>query len=87
MPIQTSSAIEQGASNALPWIIAFVLIAGIGAVAVIMIRSRLIAKSHLRGGEDATVTLLITIPPTTRIPAAATEIPSLLLKNVLSAMI
>ena len=48
--------------SALPFVFAFVLIAGIGAVAVLLIRNRLIAQSHLRGGEDSTVTLLITIP-------------------------
>lgn len=60
--VASASAVENTLGSALPWVIAFLMIAGIGAVAVLMIRSRLIAQSHLRGGEDSTVTLLITIP-------------------------
>ena len=60
--VASASAVENSLGSALPWVVAFLMVAGIGAVAVLMIRSRLIAQSHLRGGEDATVTLLITIP-------------------------
>lgn len=35
---------------------------GILAAIVVFVRSRLIAQSHLRGGEDSTVTLMVTIP-------------------------
>lgn len=48
--------------DALPFIIAFVVLGTIGAIAVVLIRQYLIAQSHLRGGGDSCVTLLITIP-------------------------
>lgn len=54
--------VSNGFDDALPYITAFILIAIIGAIAVILIRQYLIAQSHLRGGKDATVTLLITLP-------------------------
>ncbi len=44
--------------------IVFACVAGVLCVAavVLFIRSRLIAQSHLRGGKDALVTLMVTIP-------------------------
>ncbi len=58
VPMVSTSGFE----DALPYILAFVLIGSIGSIAVLLIRQYLIAQSHLRGGADSTVTLLITIP-------------------------
>ncbi len=46
----------------LPSLILFGIGAGILVAVVLFVRSRLIAQSHLRGGEDSTVTLMVTIP-------------------------
>lgn len=62
LSVSVPTVSTSGFEDALPYMIALVLIGTIGAIAVILIRQYLIAQSHLRGGEDSTVTLLITIP-------------------------
>ncbi len=62
LSVSVPTVSTSGVEDALPYIVAVVLIGTIGAIAVILIRQYLIAQSHLRGGEDSTVTLLITIP-------------------------
>ncbi len=47
---------------AFPFVVAGFFIAMVGVGVVALIRAHLMRTSHLRGGEDATVTLLLTIP-------------------------
>ncbi len=49
-------------NDILPIIIWGAVAVGIVVAIVFFVRSRLIAQSHLRGGEDSTVTLMVTIP-------------------------
>jgi hypothetical protein len=46
----------------LPYIVSIISIVVIGIIFIFILRRRLIARSHLRGGKDSMITLLITIP-------------------------
>ena len=61
-PTLSPAVATSSLSDILPMLFIVASVVGIAAAMVLFIRSRLIAQSHLRGGEDSTITLMVTIP-------------------------
>ncbi len=61
-PTLTPAAATSSLGDIFPMLIIAAVAGAILVAVVLFIRSRLIAQSHLRGGEDSTITLMVTIP-------------------------